>query len=206
MYCVDEVSRYTYAGVSKNKEASNVAKIILDGWCMDGLGYPSKKFFMDNGSEFKKQYLEELARKVGVEISLTPSYSPFSNGLCKRRHGVIDLTIKKLLDDDKNLKKEYDIKHAVWTRNQENGQHGMSPHQVLYGRAATIPGIMDGNILTDGPVSDAEIIRLHFRRQQKAQDSIRAADADKRFKEALKARVQPYHDAVYDNGDKMVFQ
>ena len=69
---------------------------------------------MDNGTEFKKSCVEELARKTGVEIKLTPSYSPFSNGLCERRHGVIDLAIRKLMAEDRKLAIEDALKHSVW--------------------------------------------------------------------------------------------
>ena len=40
VYMVDEFSRYTIAGISENKEAVNVAKIIMKRWCLNGPGYP----------------------------------------------------------------------------------------------------------------------------------------------------------------------
>ena len=92
---VDEFSRYTLAGVSKNKEADEVAKVILKKWCLSGPSYPSRSFFLDNGSEFKKNNLEEISRKTGIKLQLTPAYSPWSNGACERRHGNIDITVKK---------------------------------------------------------------------------------------------------------------
>ena len=55
VYCVDEFSRFTKAGISKNKEAEEVASVIMNKWCLDGPGYPSDAFFMDNGNKFIKE-------------------------------------------------------------------------------------------------------------------------------------------------------
>ena len=97
VYLVDSFSNFTNAGISKSKEAEAVAQIIMRKWCLGGggLGYPSRSFFADNGTEFRKGFLEEISRKLNIKIKLTPSYSPWSNGGCEHRHGAIDLTIKK---------------------------------------------------------------------------------------------------------------
>ena len=44
VYMVDEFSKFTAAGISKSKEADDVAKIVMDVWCLDGVGYPSRSF------------------------------------------------------------------------------------------------------------------------------------------------------------------
>ena len=82
VYMVDEFSRFTAAGISKNKEAENVMKIILDKWCETGIGHPSKAFFADNGNEFKGRHLEEVCKRLNIKMKLTPSYSAWSNGAC----------------------------------------------------------------------------------------------------------------------------
>ena len=38
VYMVDEMSRFTAAGVSKTKEATKVIDVILKRWCLNGLG------------------------------------------------------------------------------------------------------------------------------------------------------------------------
>ena len=85
VYSVCEFSKFITGGISPNKEAENVAKVILDISCLKGLGYPTGGFFMDNGTEFKKNFVSDLARRLGVTVSLTPSYSPWSNGIAERR-------------------------------------------------------------------------------------------------------------------------
>ena len=162
VYMVDEFSKYTMAGVSKSKEADEVARIILKKWCLAGPGYRTRSFFLDNGTEFKKNNFEEIARKVGIKLELTPAYSPWSNGSCERRHGTIDLAVKKLMEEDTSLKLEDALEHSVWAKNVEIGRHGKSPYQIIFGKSPVLPGVTDGSITTDGPVTEAEIVRNHF--------------------------------------------
>ena len=158
VYMVDKLSRFTAAGISKNKEAENVMKVILDKWCDTGVGHPSKALFADNGNEFKGRHLEELCKRLNIRMKLTPSYSAWSNGICERRHGAIDLTVKKMLEEDKDLDIAEALKKAVWARNIAIGRHGYSPYQIIYGRSPTIPGILDGNVITDGKITSSEVV------------------------------------------------
>ena len=75
----------------------------------------------------------------------------------------------------------------------------------MYGTSPTVPGILEGDPVTDGKVTDSDIVRDHFRRQEKAREVLRQADASSRLKEAIKARIQPYNDKVYEIGDKIMF-
>ena len=61
--------------VIKSKEPSEVAKVILDHWCLNGLGYPSVSFFCDNGLEFKGGLVEKIVKRTGIKVQLTASYS-----------------------------------------------------------------------------------------------------------------------------------
>ena len=208
VYMVDSFSNYTNAGISKSKEAESVAEVILRKWCLGGggLGYPTRGFFCDNGTEFRKDYLEEISRRLDIKIQLTPSYSPWSNGGCERRHGAIDLTVKKLMDDDDVLKLDEALEHGLWARNMEIGRHGLSPYQVVFGKSPVLPGIMEGTPMTDSLITQADAVRLHFRRQESARQELRKYDSSRRLKDALKARIQPYYDAKYQEGDLIIYQ
>ena len=69
------------------------------------------------------------------------------------------------MEDDQALNIEEALEHALWARNMEIGRHGMSPYQVVYGKSPVLPGITDGNIMTDSLITQADAVRLHFRRQ-----------------------------------------
>ena len=205
VYMMDEFSRYTAGAISKSKEPVDVAKIVLDDWCLTGMGYPSGYFFCDNGSEFKGNLLEGVAKKTGIKVKLTPSYSSWSNGGIERKHGAIDLTIKKLMEDDPQLKLEDALKHAIWSRNMEIGKFGFSPYQLAYGKSPFLPGISEGTILTDQSIPQEDIVRRHFINQEKARVEMRKAEANNRLKEAFNTRIQPYHDIIYQPGDEIIY-
>ena len=205
LYIMDEFSRYTVAAISKSKEPESVAKIILDEWCLKGMGYPSGYFFCDNGTEFKGNLIEAIAKKTGIKVKLTPSYSSWSNGGIERKHGAIDLTIKKMMEDDKDLNIEDALKHSVWSRNMEIGKFGFSPYQIAYGKSPFLPGISEGNVLTDQTIPQEDIVRKHFLNQEKARIEMRKAEANNRLKEAFNTRIQPYHDIIYQPGDEVIY-
>ena len=162
VYMMDEFSRYTVGAISKSKEPEEVAKLVLDEWCLRGMSYPSGYFFCDNGSEFKGRLLEAVAKKTGIKIKLTPSYSSWSNGGIERKHGAIDLTIRKMMEDDQELKLEDALQHATWSRNMEIGRFGFSPYQIAYGKSPFLPGISEGTILTDQTIPQEDIVMKHW--------------------------------------------
>ena len=79
LYLVDEFSRFTRAEVVPSKEAPVVLKALEDAWVHRGPGWPSKGFFSDRGGEFDNKDMQEYARKVGITLRMTPSYSPWAN-------------------------------------------------------------------------------------------------------------------------------
>ena len=198
-YLVDEFSRFTVAGISPSKSPKDVIKVIIDKWCLV-IGYPS-----GCGKEFKGSELDQLCEQVGIEIKLSPAYSAWSNGLCERRHGIIDQTVKKMMSDDPKLNIEDALKHAVWARNVEVSRLGESPQKIMFGKSTLAPGISDGNVITDEEITESEAVRNHFNRQEKARLLFRQADASRRIKDGLKSRVQPYMDHNYEKDDEIIF-
>ena len=205
VYMMDEFSRMTIGTISKSKEAEEVAKIVLDQWCLKGMGYPKGYFFSDNGSEFKGNLIEAVAKKTGIKVKLTPSYSAWSNGGIERKHGAIDITIKKMMEDDSNMKIEDALTHAVWARNMEIGRFGFSPYQIAYGQSPFLPGISDGTVLTDQSIPQEDVVRRHFINQEKARIEMRKADANNRLKEGLNSRIQPNNDTVFEHDDQIIY-
>ena len=206
VYMVDEASRYTKGGISKSKEAEDVVEVLINKWCLGFMGYPKKCFKADHGTEFNNKTLGSLGRKLNVRIKLGPAYSPWSNGLCERRHAMIDETIKKLLEDEKNLKLEDALRIACYVRNQEQTTLGFSPHQVVYAAGSVLPGITDGTLATDEKVTDSEVVRRHFERMKTARETMIKADHSDRIKIALKQKQIPgYMDTFYERGSSVLF-
>jgi hypothetical protein len=86
VYMVDMSSRFTRGGISKSKHAEDVVQVLLNEWCLSVMGYPKKCFVADHCTEFDNKVMKSLAKKTGVKVKLGPAYSPWTNGLCERRH------------------------------------------------------------------------------------------------------------------------
>ena len=74
------------------------------------------------------------------------------------------------------------------------------------GKSPVLPGITEGTPMTDSLITQADAVRLHFQRQETARAELRKYDSSRRLKEALKARLQPYFDVKYEEGDLIIFQ
>ena len=65
------------------------------------VGFPSQGFFANNGGKFANIKLDELTSKLGLTVRFGPPYSPWSNGLNEQNHASADITIKKLMEEQK---------------------------------------------------------------------------------------------------------
>ena len=86
LYIHDEFSRFTVGTVIKNKEDKTVVKSAMDLWSKRGMGYLTQNFQCDNGSEFKENTIELIAKRTGTYVKTTPSYSSWSNRTIERKH------------------------------------------------------------------------------------------------------------------------
>lgn len=84
---VDEASRYTFVKPMRKKgEASDVV-LEFAKWFERQSGRSVFGFHTDGGGEFKKA-LRVLSAQ-GVDVSFTTGYTPQSNGLAERTHGIV---------------------------------------------------------------------------------------------------------------------
>ena len=109
------------------------------------IGYPSNRFFANNGGKFSNIKLDELTIKLGFTVIFGLAYSPWSNGLNERNHASVDITIRKLMEEHKTPLSDSLVKAASWTHNIFLNKLGYSPLQLVRGKAVTLPGHTTGN-------------------------------------------------------------
>ena len=100
LWMIDLFSRFMQGKLLSNKKADTIITALTDSWCMN-VGFPSQGFFADNGGEFANIKLDKLTSKLGLSVKFGPSYSPWSNGINEQNHASVDITIKKLMEDEK---------------------------------------------------------------------------------------------------------
>ena len=71
--------------------------------------------------------MEKLTSKLGLSVKFGPSYSPWRNGVDKINYALADITIKKLMEEEKVALSDTLIKAAAWTHNIIINKLGYSP-------------------------------------------------------------------------------
>ena len=65
-----------------------------------------KRWFSENGGEFISDEFYEMCERFNIKFITTPSYSPWSNGLCERHNQFLTNMLSKICDD---VKGNYDV-------------------------------------------------------------------------------------------------
>merc|ERR1712105_546205 len=190
--------------VVKNKEPDTIIKALHETWCMN-MGYPTIGFWCDNGGEFRNAKMEEFVNKLGLKISFTPSYSPWSNGINERNHYSCDVIVKKIMEEDKKIMLQEATTMAAWTHNTNVNTLGYSPLQLMTGKSIVLPGITSGNMATES-LYDDESIRQIMERHQEMTKEFRQAEFTKKLRKAKDTRSKGYEDTILKDGDIVFHQ
>ena len=146
------------------------------------IGFPLHDFFADNGGEFVNIKLDELISKLGLSVKFGPSYSPWSNSLNETNHESADITIKKLMEQEKVPLSEDLVKAAAWTHNTSINKLGFLQLQLVTGKVVTIPDLTTGNVATES-MTDSEAVQKTMGNLVKITSEFRKFDMRRKLKE-----------------------
>lgn len=205
LFMVCEYSKYIRGEVINNKEPETIIKAIEKNWIHKGPGYPSRGFFSDKGKEFDNQIMKEYASRLGLTLRTTPAYSPWANGSNERNHFSVDRAVEKVLETDPKLSLQEATDLACFWQNQEiRKRFGCSPQQLLTGKGSSIPGISDGNVVSDQLCSLSKTTQDIFARHSSIREAFRQADNSERLKRMLRTRIPDYVHRFYKTGDQVL--
>ena len=71
----------------------------------------------DNGGEFSSDEMRDVMSILNVNILTTAAESPFQNGLCERVHGVTDMMLLKLKEENEKTDSQTLLSWANMARN-----------------------------------------------------------------------------------------
>ena len=169
------------------------------------IGYPTTDWWCDNGGEFRNAKMEEFVNKLGLKISFTPSYSPWSNGVNERNHYSCDVIVKKIMEEDKKITLQEAVAMASWTHNTNQNTHGFSPLQLVTGKSIVLPGLSNGNLATESLYDDESIRRIMERHYEMLKE-FRQAEFTKKLERAKDTRSKGYEDTILREGDTVFYQ
>jgi len=93
-----QFSKFGVAVPIRNKEASTVAKALIDNVFLKW-GLPHE-VLTDQGSEFEAELLNELLKLLGVARLRTSSFRPQGNGACEVWHRTLNTMISKVIAEN----------------------------------------------------------------------------------------------------------
>lgn len=114
---IDEHSRFVHVEAIKRKDDASEAVLRFVKYFEWLTGTLIRSLHTDGGGEFAKA--AQFLQNQGVEVSLTTSYTPESNGFTERTHGtIVSLTRPAILQANlpENLC-HYAIRHVMQSRN-----------------------------------------------------------------------------------------
>ena len=204
LWLVDSCTRFIKGVTLKNKEAPTIIKAIHEYWICN-FGFPSIRFWADNGTEFANITLSELATKANFEINYGPAYSPWSNGTNERNHASADIIVKKVMEEDHKISLSTAVAMASWTHNTNINHLGFSPLQLVTGKSITIPGL---TFSTPPSLSnfDSDIVKNIITNHCTMMKEYTTAEFTKKLFEVSEMRKSAYNDVKYYPGDKVYYQ
>ena len=150
------------------------------------------RFLFDNGKEFNNPDILKLCESYGLHMqpAVTAASSPYSNGICEKNHEIVDIMMEKIQDGDPSLKDSEALDYALYAKNLETNNKGMSSLQIVFGKNPKVPGITNSTLSTLNEYSSNDLIDKHLERIKSARNAFRKADNDDRIKRALRAKPQ----------------
>ena len=121
-------SRLTTGAFIANKLPYTIVNCTLEHW-ISKFGI-FRTLHSDIGGEVSNTVMEDVASKLGVELTTTASYSPHQNGINEGNHSVVDLMLLHMLESDKDLSAETGLLWAFNAKNTLENHLGYSPFQL----------------------------------------------------------------------------
>ncbi|XP_041031536.1 uncharacterized protein LOC121270289 [Carcharodon carcharias] len=101
LHFMDIVTRFSLSLIIRGKDKRVIIDQVMEKWIGTRPGAPAK-FLTDNGGEFANEF-RDVCENMNIMFMNITAECPFSNGLCKRNHAVIN-EMYKILADQPNCK------------------------------------------------------------------------------------------------------
>ena len=136
----DELSRYTLAVPISQQDALTIATDFVEQIILK-FGIP-QTLLTDQGSNFLSELFANVCKLLRVKRIKTSSYHPQTNGALERTHRVLVEYLRfYILENQIDWDKW--IPYATFVFNTTpHSSTGYTPHDLLFGRKANIPGIL----------------------------------------------------------------
>ena len=140
----DELSKYTLVIPISQQDASTVARVFVEQIVLK-FGIP-QTLLTDQGSNFLCELFANTRKLLRVKGIKTSAYHPQTNGALGRTHRVLVEYLRYILENQTDWDKWITYATFVFNTTPHSGT-GYVPFELLFGRKANIPGILQTNLL-----------------------------------------------------------
>ena len=106
------------------------------------------------------------------------------------------------METDKTLSLQEAVNIAAWSHNTNVNELGYSPMQLQLGKAVTLPGFTEGNIVTDSKF-DNELVEKLITNTKNAIKNFCTENYCQKITEAAATRVPKYKGRIYKHGEQV---
>ena len=203
LHMIDMATRYSSAGIVKNKDKTTVVKAIFVKW-ISIFGTPNK-FMADNGGEFANSEYVDLCENINIETQFSAAESPFSNGMVERHHIVLAQTVLKT-KEDMNCSWEVALAWGLNAKNSLQMFGGYSSYQLAMGRNPPLPNVVDDKLPALEGTTSSKVVAENLSAMHKAREEFIKCESNNKIRKALRAQVRTCNDDFFNINDKVYYK
>ena len=185
---IDEFTRFSNAVLIREKYPVVIIRNFLR-FQVSIFGAP-EKVFSDNGGEFIGEEFYEICEAFNIRVSGTPSYSPWSNGLCERHDRTLTETTVKVKEDTKSNWGPT-LTWDVCAKNAMVNNNGFSPSQLVFGRNTNLPSTLIDKLPAPDGQPRSFTVGSHIAALHAARKAFVATESSEKIKRTLRKQTRP---------------
>ena len=203
LHFIDLFTRFSKSVMIRSKEPKVIVDSFVTTWIAAGMGAPNKTL-VDNGGEFDNNEYLEAMEQFNIEVCATGAHSPWSNGICERKHPVVDMMVYKMLEESPKLKVEVTLAHAINAKNSLQNYNGYAPIQLVTGSLPNLPNVLNSALPALETPSSPEL-EQHLSAMHSARRAYMKAESSEKIKRAIRHPVRSCEE-IFNNGDKVYYK
>ena len=134
---IDHCTKYLEAIPLPVADASAAKRCFTEVFARHGM---PRQLLTDRGSTFTSEAFQDFTKELGVQMLLTASYRPQSNGTIERANGTLKRMLKACLEEDSDREWDELLPWVLYAyRTSVHSSTGFSPFFLLFGREPTSP-------------------------------------------------------------------
>ena len=143
---VDAATCFHAARLLRCRDPSHVAAKFMSGW-LAIFGIPVT-IVLDQGGEFETEFIA-LLESHSIASKVSGSYAPWQHGFCERQGALLGVAWTAAVEAEKaegRRSMKAALACALQAKNSTVSRRGHSAHQLVFGRQAYLPELLDEEI------------------------------------------------------------